>query len=269
MECGNDAPLRRRVSLCSARCNCTMWEATRTQPRGSVLLGHPRRVERTVIEPARRMFHVKRDRRLGEPPSAGTPRHSTPTTLCTLEGHRAHRAETASPTVTRSAGRNCAARGAWARCLRRRPRRGGPPRGERSVIDLCSPPHVSRETSSMARPESVDRIPEAPRKTSLGCGMRPHACTPATVRRPLPHGGSQRAVRRRYSNSSRVLRKTRQLRPQRRNGRDLRVARRSHHAVPVGRPVVDPDATSHVSRETTSTTWLTTQLTESRASSVP
>jgi len=75
-------------------------------------------------------------------------------------------------------------------------------------------------------------------------------------------GESVRAVQRRYSPSSRVLRKTRQPRPQRRNGRDLRVgaplAPHSSRRAPRRRP----GNAIHVSRETSSTTWLTTQLTE-------
>ncbi|MDR7184174.1 hypothetical protein J2X85_001197 [Microbacterium trichothecenolyticum] len=177
MTCGNGAALRRRVPFCSTRRTCTLREATRTQP-----------ARQRLVPPMPTAAYGRDARDDGSLRGPCTPRDSTPPTLCTEEGHGAHRGDTASPTATCSAGRSCAAGWTWALCLRRRPSRGGAC-GESSVIDLCSPSHVSRETSSMPRPESVDRIPEAPRETSLGCRKHPHACPSATVRRPLPHGG--------------------------------------------------------------------------------
>ena len=63
-----------------------------------------------------------------------TPRDSTPPTLCTEEGHGAHRGDTASPTATCSAERSCAAGWTWALCLRRRPVEAAPAVKARSSI---------------------------------------------------------------------------------------------------------------------------------------
>jgi len=125
MVCGSDAPVRRWVSLCTAKRCCTLREATRTPRSGRAHAGS-RSMERTVIEPTRRVFHVKRDRQ--HPPVARSTRSwqlrrtssarsressavmhlsdSTPSTLGTDENQGAQRGETTSPTLAGGRGRH-------------------------------------------------------------------------------------------------------------------------------------------------------------------